>query len=675
VLTTLIVVIVAGRAVLWFTTDLIWNHTVVGNEVATYGPLREPLMVVVAILLLILVFKTMSRPWIGLLSRGAVVSSMAISIVFAGLMNLSRGVIADLFALAVLATPVVAVQSALLVGLRRRARAAELQSEREARLADFGTAALARGAVVPTQLAVDMLSSLLHPAQCRYHEYEASESSTAPGFDADRDFNGVTTIVVPVEASGRPVGEISVRGELTPDDAVFCRSVGITLSAALTRADIEQTLRDGTVRDSLTSLPNWALLQDRLKQLINSKDRQSAVVICCDVVDMQGINDEFGHDIGDEVLRALGDRLVTLTDVGGTVSRIGSDEFVIAQAVPDVQTAEILCEEVASIRSLHVGEGQEVPVSMRAGMAISHGEREDPDRFVRDAELALMQAKSESVAVYNSEARDAVFARRRLSRDLAVAVRAGEITVDYQPIVLLATGQVVGVEALARWRPSAGRIVAPSVFIPVAEQEGLIMEVTRQVFSQAISQLARWGERDSFLANMSLSVNLTAKVAEEPTFTAWLRDELAVYQIDPGRITVELTETVVEDATTDLLQVMRDLADLGVSISLDDFGTGYSSLTRLMSLPVAELKIDSTFVSAAPGPHRAIIRMVIGLAKNSNLNVVAEGIEDEEEYMMLRGAGCSMGQGYHFSRPVAGERIPAIVHAAAALRTPRPNSA
>lgn len=665
VLTWLIIGLIVARGLLWFGSTLVLPPALNSTESAGFGILRAPFQALIGILIIATIVRTLMKPWRGLLSRKIAIAAIVMSIVFAVGIGLSTGVGTDMMSLAILTLPVLAVQSILLVSLRRRTKLAERQSERESGLADFGTAALTPGGDVPTQRALDLISSLLHPDECEF--IEANADSTLAPTDVGTRSNSIdaTELRVPVESAGRPVGEIRVRGVITPDDALFCRSVGITLSAALARCDLEKSLRHGAVHDALTGLPNWALLQDRLGQLLEHSTAQIAVVLC-DIVDMKEINDDYGHDIGDQVLQEVGKKLVAIADRGGTVARIGGDEFVIAQVVEDHIAAHVLCAKVASISAVALDAHPEFNLGLKAGLAFSDGDRTDPDRFVRDAEIALMEAKLESKATasYHSTAREALSARRALIRDLKNAITNGQIFAEYQPIVLLANRTVVGVEALARWRTADGQLVPPGVFIPIAEQSGMIMEITRQVFTHAISQLASWSAADPALGRLRLSLNLTAKAAEDHEFPNWLRHLLESHNIDPGRITIELTETVVEDATADLLQQMSDLADLGVTISLDDFGTGYSSLTRLMSLPVSELKIDRAFVDTSPGQHRAIIRMVIGLAESSELNTVAEGIETESQCALMRGAGCTMGQGYLFARPTAADQIPSIFHAA-----------
>ncbi len=244
---------------------------------------------------------------------------------------------------------------------------------------------------------------------------------------------------------------------------------------------------------------------------------------------------------------------------------------------------------------------------------------------------------------------------------LKSAIRDGQLFVEYQPIVNLATGETAGVEALARWRTPSGDLVPPDVFIPVAEDNGLIMMVTRQIFSEALRQLDEWGRADPALADLGMSLNMTPSVVVAPDFMSWLTGLLSELQIAPQRLTLELTESAAISAQEYAASRMDELYARGISISLDDFGTGHSSFNRLMALPVGELKIDRMFTQGSGGPHHTIVPAVVGLAKDAGLRVVAEGIETKEQLRKLQDLDCDYGQGYLFSRPAAGSQIPAIV--------------
>jgi len=249
-------------------------------------------------------------------------------------------------------------------------------------------------------------------------------------------------------------------------------------------------------------------------------------------------------------------------------------------------------------------------------------------------------------------------------RGLREAIRKDQFFVEYQPIIDLSSGHVVGVEALARWRTENGQLVPPGEFIPVAEELGMIMVITRRIFTEALAQLAQWDRQRVKMRTMRLSLNLTPRVVGAPDLTPWLKELLDANDIDPARLTLELTESALVSAPGSIVDKMIELRDLGMQISLDDFGTGYSTLNRLMELPVSELKIDRAFTQSDEASHRAIVPGVVRLARDSGLTVVAEGIETREQLAVLLTEDVDLGQGYLFSRPIAPELIPAFVRAA-----------
>ena len=388
------------------------------------------------------------------------------------------------------------------------------------------------------------------------------------------------------------------------------------------------------------------------------------VILCCDITELKAINDEFGHEIGDAVLGEVGKRLGEVAEQHGTVARIGADEFVVTQLVDDQSGADGLSLAATTIGAMPLMIGTlAVPFEVRVGRTVSTDPAADPDRLVRDAEIALMQAKSNAVrhASYDNSAREASSARRKLVRALATALKGDEVYVEYQPILELATQRVVGVEALARWRMEDGTLVPPLDFIPLAESHGLINQITGLVLDKAFAQLVEWDLEGGTAAGLRMSVNVTPNVVGDSHFIERITALMDAHGVDPTRITLEVTESALEGAEDDVLRNMHEIRRLGLRLSLDDFGTGYSTFDRLLNLPVGELKIDKRFTKTGAGPHRKIVPTVVDLAHRSELVVVAEGIETQEQWSMLLADGCEYGQGYLFSRPLNGARIPEYI--------------
>ncbi len=659
---TLLVVL---RAVLWFTTDLVWTHSLDAAGELVYGPGRL-LSIMVGLLALVLAIRAVSKPWPTPQTRVVAAVVLIPTVVVTTALGALPSGVSDYTSAFLNAIPIVVVQAYLLYRYSVDARRGRELQRREGLLAEFGTRALEVGGGPPAQDAVDLLVKAIGADRCEYAEVVTDSLVPVATAGLERDEVVDTRFGAPIQVDGRTVGQLLVWGELGADDQIYIQSVAFVLSAATSRSAMEAEARERALHHPLTGLPNWLLLKDRLNQLIVRRQHRSVAMLCIDVVDMKSINDEFGHNVGDEVLRTIAHRLRAATDSRATVAHIGADEFAVAQIVDDRAQSAILSSRISAIghEPLQFG-GRSVRFSVRVGVALAKDAPPDADRFIRDAEMALTQAKKAAAPLvsYDERARAEVVAARRLAQGLRDAIRNDEFFVEYQPIVEIATGRVVGVEALARWRTSDGELIPPGDFIPVAEQQGMIMVITRRVFTQAMSQLAHWDEQRVGMRKMRLSLNLTPRVVGAPDLIPWLKELMSENQIAPDRITLELTESALVTAPDTIVDKVTQLHDFGIKISLDDFGTGYSTLNRLMKLPVSELKIDRSFTQSDEDTHRAIVPGIIRLARDSGLGVVAEGIETPEQWAAMKSDGVDLGQGYLFSRPVGADLIPDVVRA------------
>jgi diguanylate cyclase (GGDEF)-like protein len=367
------------------------------------------------------------------------------------------------------------------------------------------------------------------------------------------------------------------------------------------------------------------------------------------------VNDGYGQSAGDELLRLVGDRLLGTVREGDTVARLGADSFAILAtdlAHPD-DTLTVARKIQAVMRKPFVLNAREVRLTVSIGASIYPRDGTDCETMLRNADAAMHQVKSEGqdgfrfyAANMTSDAADRV----DLETDLRAALDRNELHLHYQPQVLLASGRVVGVEALMRWtHPKRGQ-VPPGVFIPVAEHSDFIHTLGEWAFSEACRQLKQWRDRGFALR---MAVNVSARQFRSASFTDILKRAIEKTGVEPGDIALELTESVLVDDPMEAKQTLDGLKELGVRVAVDDFGTGYSSLNYLSRLPIDCLKIDRTFLQRIPGERQdtAIVQAIISLAASLELDVIAEGIETEQQLAFLREHQCAEGQGYYFAKP------------------------
>ena len=388
---------------------------------------------------------------------------------------------------------------------------------------------------------------------------------------------------------------------------------------------------------------------------------RSVVVVALDLDDFTLVNDTHGHETGDGVLMAVADLLTASSGEGTTVARTGSDEFVvIGDDAAGADTATALVERIRSalLRPIAVS-GVEFFVRAHMGVAVD-SPNAPGESLLRHAEMALARARQRhtgaGIEVFNSEMRRRAHERVSMVRDLYHAIEREEFALVYQPIVALADDRIIGAEALLRWRHPRRGMVNPADFIPLAEDTGLIVDIGAWVLDEACTRLRRWSEAGPELTHVGISVNFSVKQLRSPGIVDTVAGAVERGGIDPGRLTVEMTESVVADDRDTVREVLTQLRAIGVRTAIDDFGTGYSSLSYLKHLPLDTLKIDQAFIGGLGADPRdaAIVASTITVAKALGLFTVAEGVETSTQLAALRALDCDAAQGFLFSEPLAG---------------------
>jgi diguanylate cyclase (GGDEF)-like protein/PAS domain S-box-containing protein len=453
-----------------------------------------------------------------------------------------------------------------------------------------------------------------------------------------------------VHREGRLVhAEVRVADRLADPDV---NGVVLAVRDVSERRRLERQLRRSARRDPLTGLPNRASFEDRVRAALAEPEPRAAVLLL-DIDDFETVNDSLGHLGGDQVLITCAARL-HLAAGDNLIARLGSDEFaVLLEGVTEAEHAERAARELAAAVSLPTKiDGAEVPVTVTAGLALAAPGLAAED-LLRCADTALHIAQSRGAGelqAYSPTMHANARRRLELRAALAHAVGAGTLELAYQPIVDLGRDEATGVEALLRWTLD-GEPIPPSEFIPVAEAGGLIGDLGAWVLERACTAVAPL--RTATGAPLNVSVNVSAVQLRASGFTGQVAETLRRTGFEPGRLTLELTESVVVDDVGAVGEVFAALRTLGVRISIDDFGTGFSSLASLADLPIDSLKLDRSFIAAMDqgGSREALVAGVISLAERLGLPIVAEGIETPEQLAVLRRLGCGFGQGYHLGRP------------------------
>ncbi len=441
-------------------------------------------------------------------------------------------------------------------------------------------------------------------------------------------------------------------------------STGRDISA---RIAAEQALYQLAHYDSLTRLPNRNLFFELLQKAYQCATRknQRVAVIFLDIDNLKSVNDVLGHDVGDQALQIVVERLALYLKPRGTITRWGGDEFaVLVEGIEQIDAVKEITQGMLNSLSTPLRIGMKhISLSACVGTAIWPNDADDPADLVRHANFAMHRAKAmgpNSNVFYCKSTREAIQAAFLLEGELHGALERSEFHLVFQPVVQSGTAQMIGVEALLRWQSPTHGSISPSQFIPLLERSGLIVPVGRWVMATACLEVMKLSTRCP--QRIRLAVNVSARQLLNPDFFNDVNDALGQSGLEPERLELEITESVLIENPDAVEKVLRRLRVLGVRIATDDFGTGYSSLAYLHRFPINTLKIDQSFVAVmdSNADALAIVRSIIRLAKSLDLEIVAEGVETAGQAQRLTELGCSFLQGYWFSRPVVIDQLPSV---------------
>jgi diguanylate cyclase (GGDEF)-like protein len=421
------------------------------------------------------------------------------------------------------------------------------------------------------------------------------------------------------------------------------------------------------LHDALTGLPNRALLMTDLNQSIQqakADPNYQFAVLFLDCDRFKVVNDSLGHLVGDELLILISRRLNLYIKPQNTLARLGGDEFaILLTEIPNSHHAIELADQILeSFSKPFQLERHEVFINASIGIVIGHDEYNEPEHLLRDADTAMYRAKALGKGqyhIFDPAMHAAALERLQLETDLRRGLEQQELVVHYQPIINLNTGKIAGFEALVRWSHPERGLVPPGLFIPIAEETGLITPIGYWVLSESCRQLRTWQKQNLVNPSVFVSVNLSVKQFSQPNLLEQIDEVLEQSQLPPNCLKLEITESAIMDNEKDVALILKELRKRHILISIDDFGTGYSSLSYLHSFPVDSLKVDKSFVQRLnqEPENVGLIPVIISLAKTMNMSVIAEGIELPEQLMILKELSCGFGQGYFFSKPVPPEKL------------------
>jgi len=433
------------------------------------------------------------------------------------------------------------------------------------------------------------------------------------------------------------------------------------------RKMFEAQLTYQALHDSLTDLPNRALFLDRLEQAIAQTRRYEEVMVAVlfmDLDNFKNVNDSLGHEVGDELLKAVANRVQGCMRPGDTAARLGGDEFaILLEDVKSVRDAVWVADRLIDVlRAPFNLRGHEVFVTTSIGISLSASGQDRAEAMLRDADLAMYKAKEKGKAnyqVFDPVMYYQILERLKLERDLRRAIDQDEFVIHYQPKVSLKTGGMIGVEALVRWKHPERGLVSPEEFVPVAEETGLIIPIGYWTLEEACRQASEWQERHDRDLFQIMSVNVSASQLQLPELLEEVSSILEKTGLDPRSLILEITESVVMSEASSNIVLLDELRKLGIKLAIDDFGTGYSSLAYLKRFPVSYLKIDRSFVDELreDPEDTAVVAGMIALAHTLGMEVIAEGVETSEQLRILREMDCDIAQGHYFSEALAHEAL------------------
>ncbi|QDU63618.1 Phytochrome-like protein cph2 [Planctomycetes bacterium Pan216] len=432
------------------------------------------------------------------------------------------------------------------------------------------------------------------------------------------------------------------------------------------RHQAEEQLRYDSFHDSLTGLPNRSLFLDRLGQVLKFSQRRQNykyAVLVIGVDRFRGVNESIGHDGGDELLVQIARRLEHCLRPGDSVARLAGDEFtVLLDDVRDLSDATRVANRIQEQFDPPFLLGDvKVVISASIGIALSQPGYEEPMDVLRDADVAMSRAKAlgkARYAIFDSGMQLQATRRLKLEADLHQAIERSEFVAYYQPIVSLEERRIRGFEALIRWQHPERGLLPPSEFIPIAEETGLIIPIGQWMIGEACRQLRRWEQATKEARDIEMSINVSSRQFSDPQLIDVIGEVLDQTGVNERHIRLEITESVMMDNAATITATLLQLRALDIQLGIDDFGTGYSSLSYLHHLPIDTLKIDRSFIRdlhQSRGPDHEIVRTIVSLASNLGMACVAEGVELPEQIHQIQELGCSLAQGFYFSRPVCGD--------------------
>ena len=454
------------------------------------------------------------------------------------------------------------------------------------------------------------------------------------------------------------------------EDGTFAGYVGTCVDIS-ERKHHEEELQQVALHDPLTGLPNRTLFIDRLGQVLRATKRRgskSSGLLFLDIDRFKLVNDTLGHVVGDKLLVETGQRIQSILRPGETVARLAGDEFaVLLDEVPNLRDAEAVAERIGDLfREPFLLAEEEIYVSASIGVTLVDPRHLRPEEVLQDADTAMYRAKTLGRSrhqVFDGDAHKPLVEVLRLEADLRKALECGALDIHYQPIHSMPTGEIIGFEALARWcHPVRGNLM-PCDFIQVAEQTGLICDLDQQVLVRACIQMSDWVRRHPKARNLTVSVNVSAKLFSQINIVKAVTQALALASIDGSHLKLEITESVFMEHREAAASALNELRALGVGVVLDDFGTGYSSLGLLHQFPIDSLKIDRTFVAGleSDGNSPMVASAIVELAHQLNLGVTAEGVETAQELEAITSLKCDFAQGYYLGRPVCAQEAGALL--------------
>jgi diguanylate cyclase (GGDEF)-like protein len=413
--------------------------------------------------------------------------------------------------------------------------------------------------------------------------------------------------------------------------------------------------------DPLTGLSNRSLLINRLEQSLGRARRsmgETFGVLFLDLDRFKNVNDTMGHITGDKLLEGVAQRLQACVRPGDTAARIGGDEFVVLlEHMTDHPMAKQVAERIeTSLSHPFEIQGQDIYMSASIGIVIASGDYKSPEDVLRDADIAVYRAKALGRGchvTFDQSMYQRTLALLELESDLRKALDRQEFFLQYQPIVSLDTGSLISLEALIRWKHPTQGIVSPGEFIPLAEETGLILPIGEWVLRKVCGQIARWRKTEG--SAPIVAVNVSGQQLRQNSFPKIVKRILGEFGLPPDCIELEITESVLMENIEQANEVLSELREAGLRLSLDDFGTGYSSLSYLHRFPISKLKVDKSFVQRLgfDAGSSKIVKAIFQLARGLGLDVVAEGVETDQAAVRLKEMGCTLVQGFYFSKPIA----------------------